>query len=96
MEVAVLDIMLHMTHLQVLEEEAVGTGGNSGYNTSAYVYSGGGGTQTAGGIAGYGNFYGTAGSFGQGGTSETNYNLAGGGGGGWYGGGRRWRTVLRK
>ena len=55
-----------------------------------------GGTQTAGGAAGFyktssTTYAGTAGSFGQGGTGNTTtsgtYSRSGGGGGGWYGGG---------
>ena len=55
-----------------------------------------GGTQTAGGAAGFYStssttYAGTAGSFGQGGTGNTTtsgtYSRSGGGGGGWYGGG---------
>ena len=61
-----------------------GTGVNTTYNSK-------GGTQTAGGAAGYyGTIKGTAGAFYQGGnanTSTSTYNRSGGGGGGWYGGG---------
>lgn len=61
-----------------------GTGVNTTYNSK-------GGTQTAGGAAGYyGSITGTAGAFYQGGdanTSTSSYNRSGGGGGGWYGGG---------
>lgn len=64
------------------------------YSTS-YVSYGGGGTQTAGGTRGVCNsssYYGTAGSFGQGGSTgykynSTSYYSSGAGGGGWYGGG---------
>lgn len=75
-------------------------GGDSGsagsyYSSSYSAWVGGGGTQTSGGTAGTGsstNYYGKAGSFGQGGATGYKYNSTsyysnGAGGGGWYGGG---------
>ena len=76
------------------------TGGSGGYPSGSSSQShttvgggvgSGGGTQTSGGSAGYctscnGLFYGSTGSFGQGGNSNQQ-QVGGGGGGGWYGGG---------
>ena len=70
--------------------------GGSGYSNSADVRAAGGGTQSAGGVGGQGDWFtasGTSGGFGYGGQGAAAYNFGGayrggsGGGGGWYGGG---------
>lgn len=72
----------------------VGIDGNH-HNASYAYYKGKGGTQTSGGAGGTAeeaNYYGTAGTFGQGGRvgyrfASTSIYSNGAGGGGWYGGG---------
>jgi len=63
-----------------------GSNGNGGLHNGAY--SGGGGSQNAGGIAGVAGYPGQPGSFGQGGAAGNHpAGHSGSGGGGWYGGG---------
>lgn len=67
-----------------------GTSGGDGYTAgfnAASGYSGKGGTQLAGGVAGTANGGASAGSLGQGGASSTAAQGSSGGGGGYYGGG---------
>lgn len=67
-----------------------GTTGGDGYTAgfnAASGYSGKGGTQIAGGIAGTANGGASAGALGLGGASSTSFLGSAGGGGGYYGGG---------
>jgi hypothetical protein len=65
-----------------------GLNGNNGTENGASVKNGRGGTPSAGGIAGVGNYNGQPGTLGLGGNSGNHPNgHAGGGGGGYYGGG---------
>ncbi|MEI6765359.1 MAG: glycine-rich protein [Bacteroidota bacterium] len=70
----------------------IGQAGCNGQNDCSLETGGGGGTQTAGGAAGFSNagLYATPGQFGIGGDADnchSDMSYSGGGGGGWYGGG---------